>query len=166
VEEAARAHLAGRTFADRRGEFRVDEVRVSGSGTRVRFALRLSGAIDGTAYLEGSPAFDGTGDTIAVTAIRPTDATIAAVGEDALHDFGAGLQLVLRFPVGATLTRQAEELGRTLNGSWGDGVTVRGGVARPESSSAYVSPEGLGVRVVLWGSASVAVAAPGDGSSG
>ncbi len=155
----------GRTLTLEGHQALVRDIRVTGSGSALLFAIDVtfaSGAFantQGTVYLSGLPDYDpATGDLVvrAVDYTLETRNVLLRVGEWMLRgSLREDIARHARFPLGARIARLRHNAQGALERTLAPGTVLHGSLRDVRPVGAYVTPDGVVVRVEATGSATV-----------
>jgi hypothetical protein len=133
----------------------VDGVQAYGSGAQVILAVQVSGAVNGTVYLAGTPAVEPDFRTLRVADLQFTlesdSALVSATGRLLHRRLVSVLESRGRLPLGDRLDALRTRLGAALNRELASGIHMSGTLDQLEIRSVYPVGDGLEFRVLFGG---------------
>jgi len=156
IGDVLTSEFRGTRFERAGRSIRLRGVTLSGIGAnQISVAVAISGDVEGTLYLVGTPAYDTTDGFVRLPdlAMSLTTSDLLVAGASWLLDaeIESRLRDQLRWPVDGGVEWAADRLEAGLNATLGDGLRLRGSVGSLEILNVHARAEGLLVRARTTG---------------
>lgn len=162
INEQLDERFSSRVLESDDSSIQVEELRLSGGGSRLLVSMDVSGVADGTLYLTADLSYDDSSFTLSAGDLQYTKPTMKAVFDVTdgvlrrkLDELREEIADVLTFDLEDRISTSIIGVGHGLNRQLTPEIQIRGGAIVRSVLGTYVGPESIGVRIAVSGQATL-----------